>query len=363
MAWFILAILVAVFIVQGMTVAAAVAPNYSSEPQDEGFAFDPIFFMKVFYLQDGGSSFYPAYGDAFVADSRFDTAPAALAGWRSPTISTLWSFAFNNGGQIVYAFVLLAIASMVACYYLASRISDGVSALVAPALLAPYYLAALSLRWFPEYEFWAAFVIVAAAVLVKTKHYWPALGLAFLGGAMREWLISGTIASAATLLLERKWKKAVPWVVATLAVAAVYIANMVFVRNYLQSVGIAPILGEGGRLGGGGVSFILYTLKFCSEFLAHPLVVPYVVFALALVGAVRGVLRKEYYLPMLLIIPLCAFMIFGSGQSPLAPSGWNDYYNAAYWPFALVLVPAAWSPLSSRVAGRNGTVSVAKGKR
>lgn len=348
LAWGLAALLVLVFVVQGLTVAKPIAEQIAVEPPNEQFSFDPVFFVKVFYLQENGRSFYPAYGEAFAADKRFDAATPDLAGWRSPTTSTLWSLVFGNGGQIVYAFVLLAALAMAGVYFLSSGVSDEVSALGAMAVLAPYYLFAVQRFWFTEYEFWAAFVVIASAVLYRLKRYWPSVGLALLGGSMREWLLSGSMAGAIDLLSRKKWKQAIPWIAAVVLIAAVYVVNMVFVRRYLESVGIAPNLGAAGRVGGGGPGFILYTVKFCGDLLAHPLVVPYLVFALGLVGAARSILRREFYLPALLILPLLAFMIFGSGKGPSAETGWNDYYNAAYWPFAALLAPAALGFLERR---------------
>lgn len=347
-AWVLAALVVFVFLVQAFTFAPQLAEQVRVEPPDEQYAFDPVFFVKVFYLQERGTPFHQSFGEAFAADKRFETPTPDLAGWRSPVTSTMWSLAFGSGAQIVYAFVFLAALAMVAVYFLASGAADEISALAAPALLVPYYLFALQRFWFPEYEFWAAFFVLASAVLYALKRFWPAVGFAFLGGAMREWLIGGAIAGAVDRALKRRWREAIPWMVAAVLIVAVYVANMAFVRDYLVSVGVTPSLGASSRVGGGGPGFILYTVTFCADLLASPALMSYLAFFMGLAGSVRLVLRKEYFLPALVLLPLCAFLVFGSGRGPGDETGWNDYYNAAYWPFVVTLVPAALHLLPGR---------------
>lgn len=334
-----------IFLVQAVAVAVPLAREAAVEPPSEQYRFDPVFFLKVFYLQEAGRPFYAAYGEAFAADARFDAPTRDLAGWRSPTVSTLWSLAFSDGGQVVWTFVLLALASMAALYWLAEGLSRTAGALVVPAVLTPYYLFALQRFWFTEYEFWAAFVAVLSAVLYRLRRRWPALGLALLAALMREWLISAPLAGALDALRRRELKKAIPWAATALLVVAFYLVNLTLVRRYLTSVGIEPSLGAQGRLGGGGPGFILYTVKFCADLLAHPYVVSYAVFFLGLIGAGLLAARDEAYLASLLLLPLAAFLVFGSGQGPLGETGWNDYYNAAYWPFAVALTPIALSAI------------------
>jgi len=344
-----LALIVVIFAAVALPIAGDMADGLSVEPPDEGFAFDPVFFTKVFWTQERGVGFYEAYGSSFAADARFGTATPDIAGWRSPVTSTLWSLLFSSAAHILYAFILLAAGSMATAWFIARRIADDVSALAASALMVPYYLVAIAEFWFPEYEFWAMFALLGSAVFLVVKRPWPALGLATLAGAMREWLISGVVAGAVHLVGKRKWRDAVPWMIAAVAVVTLYIGNAYLVRQYLVGVGIEPELGSGGRVGGGGPLFILYTLQFCSRAYVHPDVMPYAALFLGLASAVGLILRKHYYLPALLLLPLAAFMVFGSGRVPGDPVGWNDYYNAAFMPIAFVLASGAWRVLAPKV--------------
>lgn len=345
----LLAVLIATFLVGGSSIAGSTAEVYSVEPPAEQYAFDPVFFVKVFYLQERGLGFHEAFGQGFVEDARFAEPTPDLAGWRSPVVTSLWSLLFSSGSQIVYAFLLLSAAAMGAAYYLAARAADEITALVAPAMLAPYYLFAIERQWFPELEFWACFAAIGAAVLWTLKRRWPALGFAVLAGAMREWLLSATLAGVTQHIVDRKWIRAAAWLAGAAAIVALYVVNMVYVRRYLGSVGITPSLGATGRAGGGGPGFILYTVRFCADLFAHPAAISNAAFFLGLVGAANLISRKEFYLPCLLIFPLAAFMVFGSGRGPSDPTGWNDYYGAAFMPFAFILIAASWKFLDPGV--------------
>ncbi|MDO8916267.1 MAG: hypothetical protein Q7W16_09325 [Coriobacteriia bacterium] len=344
--WLIVATLALLFLIQAGAVAGPVVQRVGSEPRDEGYAFDPVFFVKVFYMTDRGTDYYQAYGDAFRLDARFDAPPADVAGWRAPTVTAIWSALFDSGTGMLNGFIILCAASMVGAYFIGSRSSDPVSALVIPALMYPYYLYAVAELWFPEYEFWAGFVAIGAAALYVAGRERQALGAGFLAGAMREWLIASTLAGFADQLRRKEWKRLVPWGLAVVAVVAVYIVNMLLVRQYLVGVGLVPGLGAAGRAGAGGPGFVLYTLQFCSGLYAHPYAIPYTVFALALVGAVRRVMEGDWYLPVCFLAPVAAFLVFGSTMGrPGALQGWNDYYNAAFMPFAFILVASSWRML------------------
>ena len=349
-AFVLLAVIVGGFGYQSRLVAPPAAQKFAVEPADEGYAFDPVFFAKVYYLVDRGVPYYQAYGDGFVKDARFDKPTQDLAGWRSPTTFWLWSAIFPNGAWMVWTFVGLAMLSMVLGFDIGRRLASPGFALAAPALMFPYYLYAVPSSWFFELEFWAGFVALGAAALAVSRRRWVALPLALLAGAMREWLISAPIAGLVSELRQRKWKEALAWAGAVAAIVAIYLVNMRYVAAYLRSVGVTPALGAGGRAGNGGVDFILYTLQFCAQFLAHPTIVPYTVFALALVVAAYLIKEGEEYVPLLFLLPLVAFLVFGSGEGPGGDPGLNDYYNAAFMPFAFVLAGMA-SRLAELVPG------------
>ena len=125
------------------------------------------------------------------------------------------------------------------------------------------------------------------------------------------------------------------------------------VRSYLTTHGIAPSLGAAGRFGSGGPGFILYTARFCADFFAHPYIVAYSALLLGLLGSAYLVIKRNYYLPLMLLLPLCAFLVFGSNARPFDPAGLNDYYSAAYMPFAFILASASWRLLE--LAGSSGS--------
>lgn len=253
---------------------------------------------------------------------------------------------------MMYGFILLAMAAMGAAYFVASKVSNDVDAFVAPSLMFAYYLQAVPSAWFPELEFWAGFAALASAVLIYLGNDKIALALAVVSGAMREWLLSSTIAGLSRQIGRKAWRDATWWLLALALLVAAYIANAVFVFRYLRSVGVIPASGAGGRLGQGGPRFVLYTLQFCSDLYLHPRVVAYSAFFLGLTGAAYLICRRDFYLPALLLAPLAAFMFFGSGLGPGDTPGLNDYYHAGFAPFAFILVPVACHALECAIAGQ-----------
>lgn len=339
---FLLILILFNFLVQGFVVSRDLVSIASREPPAESYRFDPIFFLKVSYLMRGGEGFYASFDQAFRADARFDQPYTTLTGWRSPVIFYIWSTLFPSGAGLVYAFILLALLSILASYYVAREISDEASALVTPALLGAYFLFALPSWWFLELEFWAVFIAIFSAFFFSQKKKKLSLGLAILSGSIREWLVSSVFAGLFCELREKKWKKALPWLLSFLLLVLFYLVNAMLVARYLQSVGLKMSLGTEGRLGSGGIGFILYTLQFCSRFFLGPGFIPYLAFFLALAVAIYLLKNGDYYLPSLLLFPLLFFLFIGSGKGLGDPPGWNDYYNASFMPFVFILAPAFW---------------------
>lgn len=346
-AYLLLAAISITLVVQSSAVAEQMGPGVDVEFADEQYAFDPMMFQKTYYLMEGGMDFYEAYGAAFERDARFDTPTRDLAGWRSPTTFWIWNLIAERWSTVMNVFIFLGVLSLFGAYFVVLRaFGDEVVGVVPAALLMPYYLFALQRWWFPELEFWATFAAFGSLVAVYARREKVALGFAFVAGAMREWLLSALIAGVAARLASSKPVRAWYWLVGAGVVVAGYLVNSEFVRRYLLSVGLQPQVGTGGRVGGGGPGFILYTARFCGDLMAHAYVVPWLVLALAaIVAVVMTVRARSLFLPALLFAPLAGFMIFGSGQGPLGETGWNDYYGAAYLPFAFILVAGLVDPI------------------
>ena len=92
-------------------------------------------------------------------------------------------------------------------------------------------------------------------------------------------------------------------------------------------------------------------MRFAADWFLHVQWIPYAVLVLGLMGAGIMIARGQRYLPALLFVPLLFFMIVGSGRVPGDPVGWNDYYSAAFMPFAMILTAAATGLLYPRSEG------------
>ena len=346
------AALCGLFAVQASTFIPTLDRRLGGEPRAETYSYDPVFFMKTFYLVERhGEGYYQAYGQASREDARFTQPISNLAGWRTPALTWLWALLFRSSHDIVVGFIVAAAVSMLLGFALAARLADAAVAVVVPALLFPYYLAALDSLHFLSYEVWAACFAMAAAALVAYRL--DKLGLVFgiAAGVIREWFVSVLLAGIVRHLWRRRWLHAGVWALGLAAVVAVYALNIARAREYLLSVGVNPASGTQGRLGNGGPLFVLYTLQFNARFYAQEYVVPYAAFFLGLVGCAALLRRGEPFVPTLVLVPVAFFMLSGSGHKPGDPYGMDVYYSGAFLPFSMVAACCAGQLFRRRAKG------------
>lgn len=348
-----LAALVCLLFVAGAAgYVAQVAVRVGPEPRAETYAYDPFFFVKTYYLVERhGMDFYQAYGLASIQDARFDKPISNLAGWRTPALTTLWTVLFDSSYQIIIGFIVFAAASMVLAYFTAARLADPVVALIVPALLSGYYVSALLSLHFLAYEVWAGFFALAAACLVTYGREPAGLVCALGAGIIREWYVSVLLAGIAHNLWRRRRGWALVWAGGLVLVLVVYALNVWRAREYLLSMGIQPSSGQGGRVGGGGPLFILYTLQFNARLYAHTYVVPYLAFFLGLAGCAALLRRGQPFVPTLVLVPLAFFLVVGSGHRPGDPYGMDVYYSGAFLPFSMIAAACADQLLRTRRTG------------
>ncbi len=336
LAYGLMVILCVIFLIQGFQALPSMDRQVGGEPRAETYNYDPFFFLKTFYLVEHGEGYYQAYGQAIADDARFTEPVANLAGWRTPALTGLWTLLFRSGHEIVVAFILVAAATLPLGYLTAARLSDPTTALVVPALLIPYYLAALASLHFLSYEIWASFFAIAALALVTLRRDKAGLALVIGAAAIREWFVSAFVGGIIGHVRHRHWRSAGLWSGALVLVLAFYAINIWHARDYLLSLGIHPSSGSEGRLGKGGPLFVLYTLQFNARFFAQVYVVPYLVFLFGLVGCAALIRRGETFLPSLVLVPVAFFLFTGSGLHPGDPYGMDVYYSGAFLPFAMI---------------------------
>jgi hypothetical protein len=350
LAYGLVVLLCAIFLVQGFQTLPSMDRQVGGEPRAETYNYDPFFFLKTFYLVERGEGYYQAYGQAIAEDARFTQPVSNLAGWRTPVLTRLWTLFFRSGHEIIVAFILIAAATLPLGYLTAARLSDPATALIVPALLIPYYLAALASLHFLSYEIWASFFALAGLALVTCKKDKAGLALFVGAAAVREWFVSAFVGGIIGHVRHRRWISASLWGGGLVLVLAIYALNIWHARDYLLSLGIRPSSGSDGRLGKGGPLFALYTLQFNARFFAHVYVVPYLVFFLGLIGCGALIRRGETLLPSLVLVPVVFFLFTGSGHHPGDPYGMDVYYSGAFLPFAMIAACCAGQLLRPRRA-------------
>lgn len=330
-------VLCALFLVQGFRAVPGLDRRIGGEPRAETYNYDPYFFIKTFYLmEDHGEGYYQAYGQAVRDDARFSQPVSNLAGWRTPALTYLWMLLFGSSHGITVGFVVIAAAMLAVGYAIAVRVSDPATALVVPALLSAYFLAAMDSLHYLSYEVWASFFCLTAAALVTYGRNKTGLVFAVAAAAIREWFVSALIAGILDHLRKRRWRSAAVWAAGLLVVLAFFVFNVWNAREYLLSLGLRPTSGAAGRLGRGGPLFVLYTLQFNARFFVQEYAVPYLVFFLGLIGCAALVRRGELFLPSLVLMPVIFFLFAGSGHRPGDPYGMDVYYSGAFLPFSMI---------------------------
>jgi hypothetical protein len=336
---------------QGSSRVAAIA---STEPPAEAYSFDGIFFEKVYYLVKRGMSFYKAYDEGFRQDARFDTPPAAVSGWRMPTLFWLWS-PLPNGRAIVSSFILLSIIAMFCAFFAVRRFIDPVLSLLAPTFLSTYLLFGIVSWWHTELEYWALFFALPAITLYLYNQRIAALPFAALASLIREWMIAVLLAGLIDNLFHKRKRESMLWGGTFVLVIAAYALNLYFVVSHLKSVGIKPVLLSGG-LFNGGIGFILYTIQFGSSFFVKEVNFLYLLFFTGLFGVLYFAYKeRKPFFSCVALLPLIAFLFYGTGKVPGDPPGWADYYNINFMPFLLVAVPFSLAALNEEWWGKSAS--------
>jgi len=333
------------FLVVTSNPSTDIASGSAIEPPAESFAFDGIFFLKMFYLVDQGMNFYEAYDLGFQHDKRFDAPPPIIGGWRMPTTFWFWSVIASRGDHLVNYFVFFSLILMACAYLVASKFTEPAFALISASLVGTYMLFGSASWWYTELEYWGLFLALPAATLyLYDKRYW-ALPLALLAGLMREWIALILIAGLIVNLINRRWVESGIWATACALVGGAYFLNIHNIVEYTKQANL-PLSLEAAGMGQGGIGFILYTLQYGSGFFNGGLGLIYILFFTGIIGAVvTGIRTKNFYWAALIILPLTVFMFYGSGRVPGDPPGWNDYYNINFMPYILVAVPFMAKPL------------------
>ena len=343
-------LLCAAFMLQAVQQARPLEPVLSHEPKAKAYNYDPVFFMKTFWLvEKHGMGYYAAWGEASREDARFSQPTTNLVGWRTPVLTRLWTILFRSPTGILRGYILGATLALLLAYALAARLSDPATALLVPAVLAPFYLAAIPSYQYLSYETWGGFFAIAAALFMSYRLERAGLALSFGAAIIREWFVSAIVGGIVLQLWRRRWYAAGIWATALGLCFLVWGLNIWHARQYLLSVGIVPTLGASGRLGVGGPRFLLHTLWYNAQAYGLVHAVPLVVFVAGLAGVVALLRRKQPFVPSLILVPVVLFLITGSEKSPGGPLTGADY-GGAFLPFLAVASCCLWDFFGRRRA-------------
>ena len=302
-------------------------------PQPEHYTFDGQLFLRTYLLMKGGESYYPAFTQAVIDDSRHDSAfLTSPFNYREPLVFEVWRvLPGSNGNDLFLWFVAWSLATMIAAYYLASRLAEPGAALLAPIALTTFFFyfwwAGL---WFAIIEVWAAGLAVLAVAMLVRRQRVGSLAALIAAVAGREFMV---VLIPAWLLAWWFWSpggRRASWWLPTLAVAG----PLAVLAVHLASV---PKLASGGAgLGAwlqGGPVRELDALRFGWNASVGFAWIPLVIAVLAIVAAALA--RPRWRMAALLsatILPTLFLLVFSGG----AP--WR-YWGAFYTPLAVAIAP------------------------
>lgn len=303
----------------------------ATEPPDETYRFDPVMFLKTFYLMEKGLPYYKAYAEGYKRDTAHDGYPEYTQTFRFPTIFYLWKFLCPPSGSFInLLFTFFALTSLLASFFLVWKFSQTPLALVAPVLLAPYLLYGNLTLWFLATEYWALFSGLPFIIFYLYNLPLASLGLAFFSALVREfgifYLLAGTLAS----WFKKKKKESFFWIGAV----------AIFFLTYLfhQKASHAFTAGQPAQSFFAWQAFRLNAFKAIAEygFVLAPFnqvwAFPLLFLSLAGVALLKAEKQIKVFLLANLSIPLVTFLVFG--RDPGA-----GYWGVVWMPIVLSTFP------------------------
>jgi hypothetical protein len=299
----------------------------ASEPSGR-INHDGVLYIKIFYNLEHGMNYYTALGRAYADRTGTPRPPDRIQQWRLPTAFMLWSWLFPADCRYVFfLYILLSSVTLWVAFLIARTAVGPVPALMAPLLLAPYFLNGAVFTWFSSAEFWGLFSIFWGLLLYIRKR--ESLSAVFFACALlfRElyalsWLVPWTLS-----VFTRHIRKFLLWLSVPAPFALLYLYHYFSVRQFLR---VSP---SDVRIwmAASWDSFLL-TARFGMWFLGEGGAIYWILLILGIAGAALHPDRRARALLLgLILVPCVAFQVLGHF--------WAFYWGIVYMPVALTCIP------------------------
>ncbi|GEM_PF-2103319 len=336
--WVILALIILVFTFRSFSLfSLKSAPLVDSQPQPNGYRSDEFVFLRTFYLIRSGDNYYHAFNDSVVNDIRKGVLSKDVFAWRLPTIFYIWTILARDGVGIGILFIILSSLSLAASYFLNRKFLPPLPSLIAPILLAPYFLDAYEYRTsFLFTEWWGMFFLFFGITFYFYRKMLPAAIFLILAVLTREFNIIPLVAMTFVAFILQKDRRFFVTIVGIFCLA--YLTHLTIVGQQAVQANNSNAL---ARLH--PFSFAQFQKEIAFSMRQYPLLnfrLPLVIFVAATIGLVYQATKslkikkgREFYLlaaaavlPLALIIPFSG-VIF------------NDYWGIIFMPLIITFSP------------------------
>jgi len=204
--------LLAVFLILCLIFANLITNTFYSldlsEPKDNMYTTDEKIYLKSFYLQKQGLSYYQAQLLAVEKEEGNITLDTNVFAWRLPTIFFIWKIFAVDGYQIVRLFWFLTFISFACIFFINKKFTNLLFAFLGPILLLPYFYDALTYQTsFLLTEWWAWFVLIFALFLFIYRRFFLAWPFFLLSCLIREQMIIPIVAFFILSLFFKKHRR------------------------------------------------------------------------------------------------------------------------------------------------------------
>lgn len=319
--------------------------NVSQEPPDEQYRFDPIIFLKAFYLMERGLPYYKAYGEAYKKDAAHDSYPQYTQTYRFPTVFYLWkTFCPPDGRYLNFLFTFFVLSSLICAFLIAWKFTPTPWALLAPVLLTPYFLYGNLTMWFLATEYWALFFGIIAVCLFVYDFHRLSVVAALLCSLTRELGIFLLFAGLFASWLSKKKKESVIWVIAIIILIAAYFLHLNAAKPFTS--------GKPAQSFFAWQLFRLDAFKAIAEFgfvaVPYNKIWAFPLILLSILGlSLYTFKEKRPYFLSLILIP--TFTFFAMGRDPGA-----GYWNAVWMPLVITTVPFFFASFEEKLRKLGG---------
>jgi hypothetical protein len=330
---------------------------------------DIAVYYRVERALRNGEPFYDAF-TRINAERAQGMPPSSVLNFRLPVLFYFWSW-LPDRQWIVYSFLLLSTAALIAAMSFASHFVRAPLTLPAVGALAAYFSLFPSQLIIFSQGSWAACLGLCSLACIAMSHsgtrrwmWWTvaAVVLAVLGTMVREtlvFLMIGGIVSLFWVEGSHRRTRLGAWIAGWALLLSVYSLHFWRARAFVDPESSA------GRFAEGSVEFMLAALRYATHHLGRGGWLPPV---LALLGVVGVLLLPQVRLRVLglfsTLAPLGTFLILGNDATMGLGGPLINYWGATVVPFLYAFVPAVFAavPVARRASiSQSGGLSRAFG--